>query len=286
MVNDAIQSAAPAADVLLEYSLEMTPNERHGLNEAASRIPAKTQISVPYLPADSLEERVEAAKEIRRMGFEPMPHLSARRIASEEELSQSVRACIEAADVDRFLLIAGDPDVAAGPFEETLQLLKTGIFEANGVRVIGIGGHPDGHPAVDEETLWKALELKVAEIENRGMEALIVTQFGFDAESMLSWLAQLRRRGITAPVRIGVPGPTSIKRLLKFAKMCGVGATTSVLKKYGISLTKLMGNAGPDKLVDTFRSKLSSEHGAVYIHYYPFGGITPTVEWVNRYSNQ
>ena len=59
------------------------------------------------------------------------------------------------------------------------------------------------------------------------------------------------RRGIDVPVRLGVPGPAGIKRLLGFAKRCGVGASASVMKKYGVSLTNLIGSAGPDKLVDS-----------------------------------
>ena len=81
----------------------------------------------------------------------------------------------------------------------------------------------------------------------RGMAALIVTQFGFDPDAVLAWLLKLRALGIDAPVRIGVPGPAGIKRLLAFAARCGVGASTSVLKKYGISVTNLLGTAGPDK---------------------------------------
>jgi len=51
-------------------------------------------------------------------------------------------------------------------------------------------------------------------------------------------------RWIDAPVRIGVAGPARIKRLLSFAARCGVRASTSVLRKYGISVANPPGRPG------------------------------------------
>jgi len=112
------------------------------------------------------------------------------------------------------------------------------------------------------------------------MKPLIVTQFGFDAEAILAWLQAVRRRNITAPVRIGVPGPASIKTLLRFAARCGVDASASVLTKYGLSITRLIGSAGPDKMVHALARGLRPEHGEVYLHFYPFGGLEKTVDWI------
>jgi methylenetetrahydrofolate reductase (NADPH) len=94
----------------------------------------------------------------------------------------------------------------------------------------------------------------------------------------------MRSRGIDVPVRLGVPGPAGIKRLLGFAKRCGVGASASVMKKYGISLTNLIGTAGPDKLVDALDKGLSEEHGRVRLHLYPFGALTASAQWINDYA--
>ena len=59
-----------------------------------------------------------------------------------------------------------------------------------------------------------------------------------------------------------------------------------MLKKYGISVTNLLGTAGPDKLVDTFAAKLGDEHGKVRLHFYPFGGMVKTVEWIADYNRR
>jgi methylenetetrahydrofolate reductase (NADPH) len=133
---------------------------------------------------------------------------------------------------------------------------------------------------------WTVLEAKVREIESRGMAALVVTQFSFDPDACLAWLKELRARGINCPVRLGVPGPAGIKRLLAYAARCGVGASATVMKKYGISLTNLLGTAGPDKLVNDFTKGLSNEHGRVRLHFYPFGGMTNTLEWISAYGQK
>ncbi len=118
------------------------------------------------------------------------------------------------------------------------------------------------------------------------MAALIVTQFSFDPDAVLDWLVQLRARGLDTPVRVGIPGPASIKALLRFAARCGVGASASVMKKYGISLTNLIGSAGPDKLVDSFARQLDESHGPVRLHFYPFGGMVKTAEWIVDYNRR
>ena len=91
------------------------------------------------------------------------------------------------------------------------------------------------------------MERKLAAVRAHGMTPLIVTQFAFDDDAIVEWIGQMRRRGIDVPGRLGVPGPAGIKRLLGFAKRCGVGASANVMKKYGISITNLIGSAGPDK---------------------------------------
>jgi methylenetetrahydrofolate reductase (NADPH) len=268
------------------YSLEMTAKDSAALRQAAPLIPAETPVAVTFLPGEDAHARIEATLVVRELGFEPMPHFSARRITSALEFEHYLYAVVARAGVRRCFVVAGDPAEPQGPFGDSMALLSSGVFEGAGVKAIGIGGHPEGHPIMSAEQCWDVIDQKVAAIEARGMSPLIVTQFAFDAEPVLRWLIDLRARGIDAPVRIGVPGPAGIKRLLKFAAHCGVGASASVMKKYGLSITNLLGSAGPDKLVNAFASQLSGEHGRVRLHFYPFGGIEKTAIWVRDYASR
>ena len=274
----------PRAGITDGFSLEMTAKDEASLRDAAQLIPPETPVAITYLPGEELAARVAATIAVRELGFEPMPHFSARRITSPADFEGYLRAVVERAGVRRCFIVAGDPPAPQGPYFDTMALIETGAFERAGIQAIGVGGHPEGHPNMTPDQCWQVLETKVRAIEARGMAPLVVTQFGFDPDAFLGWLRELRARGIDCPVRIGVPGPAGIKRLLAFAARCGVGASASVMKKYGVSIGNLLGTAGPDKLVDAFAAGLGEEHGRVRLHFYPFGGMVKTVEWIRDYN--
>ena len=275
----------PRRNMVDGYSLEMTAKELDGLREAAPLIRPNTQVAVTFLPGEEMEQRVEAAKLVRELGFEPIAHLSARRLTSKEELDSYLARITAEAGVKRVFLIAGDPPEPEGPFADSLQVIESGLLEKHGITIAGVGGHPEGHPNVSKADLWVWMEKKIAALRERGIVPLVVTQFAFDDDAIVEWVAEMRRRGIDVPVRLGVPGPAGIKRLLGFAKRCGVGASASVMKKYGVSLTNLIGSAGPDKLVQSLDRKLSDEeHGRVRLHFYPFGALKASAEWINQYD--
>jgi methylenetetrahydrofolate reductase (NADPH) len=275
----------PMARVTDGFSIEITARDVDDLRHVAPSLPPGTPVSVTFLPGETLEARIAAAIAIRELGLEPMPHFSARRLESRTEFETYLEEVVQRAQVGRCFVIAGDRETPAGPFADSSALLATGRFEKAGIKAIGMAGHPDGHPNMSAEQCWTVLEGKAADIEGRGMAPLIVTQFGFDAGSLLAWLQELRRRGMGIPVRIGVPGPAGIKTLLRFAARCGVQASASVMAKYGFSIAQLMGSAGPDKMVDALREQISAEHGRVRLHFYPFGGLERTVEWIKSYDS-
>lgn len=274
----------PANSAIDGYSIEITAKDADPLRTVASRIPPATPIAVAYLPGETLDARVRAARTIRDLGFEPMPHFSARRIGSGAEFEDYLAAVVERAGVQRCFVVAGDPSTPAGPFADSASLIATGAFERSGIRAIGVGGHPEGHPNMTQAECFAVLDGKCHEIARRGMAPLIVTQFGFDADAVVRWLAELRRRGIDAPVRLGVPGPAGIKTLMRYAALCGVGASTAVLRKYGLSLGNLIGSAGPDRFVAILEAALTPEHGPVRLHFYPFGGLARTLDWIESYA--
>ncbi len=268
------------------YSLEVSARDISALAATASRIPPGSTISIPYLPGQDNDARLAAARAVRALGLEPMPHLSARRIASLAELDSFVKRAVAEAGVERCFVIAGDPPTPLGPFPDSTSLIETGVFERAGIQVVGVGGHPEGHPVMSATDRWNVLERKCHGIGMRGMTPLIVTQFGFDADIVLTWLKTLRERGIEHPVRVGVPGPAGIAVLARYAALCGVSACASMWSKYGISLGKLFGTAGPDVFVDRLAAGLTQAHGNVSLHFFPFGGIAQSVKWIEQYRSR
>lgn len=268
------------ARLLEDFSLEMTGKDVPALQEAASVIPPGTRINVTFLGNEDLETRVAAAKAVREHGFVPVPHISARRLRSQGELEEFLAALAEVGAAGHVFVVGGDPEAPEGPYEDSLSVIRTGVLQEHGVREVGCSGCPEGHPDIDDDALWSALAGKTAALREQGLEATIITQFGFDKDPVLTWLEEVRRRGIDAPVRIGVPGPAGIKRLLGYARRFGVSTSAGIVKKYGFSLTNLLGTAGPDRFLRDFADDLDpAVHGQVLLHFYAFGGLRTTAEW-------
>ncbi|KQQ78177.1 5,10-methylenetetrahydrofolate reductase [Xanthomonas sp. Leaf131] len=280
------QTPSRASTITDAYSLEVGANDIAELTAAAPRIMRGSTIAIPYLPSQDNGARLAAAQRVRALGFAPMPHLSARRIASLDELHTFVRRAVDEAGVERCLVIAGDAPSAIGPFSDSVSLIDTGVFERSGIKTIGVAGHPEGHPNMRAAEQWDVLQRKCRSIAEHGMAPLIVTQFVFDADIVLAWLDALRARGIESPVRVGVPGPASVAVLARYAARCGVGACASMLSKYGISIGKLFSSAGPDRFVDRLATGLTQAHGDVSLHVFPFGGIAQSVAWVEQYRSR
>jgi methylenetetrahydrofolate reductase (NADPH) len=59
-----------------------------------------------------------------------------------------------------------------------------------------------------------------------------------------------------------------------------------VLRKYGLSLTRLVGSAGPDPILADLADGLNpAAHGETRLHFYPFGGFVKTAEWISQYRS-
>ena len=267
------------------YSIEMTARDGDALRDAKDLVPQGTSVSITFLAGEAAAARVAAARLARSYGFVPRPHISARRLASRAELEAFLADLAALAQIDRAFVIAGDPAEPAGPFFDALAVIRSGLLGKYGVRHVGIAGYPEGHPNFSEAVLRQALRDKHQALTGLGHSYDIVTQFGFDAKPVLGWVAKLRDAGITAPVRVGVPGPASVRTLLRFAARCGVRASASVMAKYGVSITKLLTTARPDALVSELAAGIDpARHGEVFLHFYPFGGLARTAQWVRDFS--
>lgn len=269
-----------------DFSLEITAKDLDGLKKVSGHLAAGTIVTIPFIASESDDMRVAMATSLRQQGFIPMPHIAARRLITKADLKDFLKALTASANIDRLLIIAGDCPSPEGPYEDSLAVIKTGLLADYGIRHVAISGYPEGNPKIPDTRLLALMTDKIAALTEQGIKAEIATQFSFSADSILNWLSQIRAAGIGVPVRIGIPGPASVRTLLRYAAMCGVGASKSVLLRYGLSLTQLMGSAGPDRLVKHFSTAYRpSAHGLVYAHYYPFGGLKNLLSWLATQDN-
>ncbi|UOR01856.1 methylenetetrahydrofolate reductase [Leucobacter allii] len=283
--DDTVTSSA-ALKLLDGFSLEMTGKDVPGLEEARDAIPLGTKINVTFLGNEDLEMRVNAAKAVKDMGFVPVPHISARRLSSQAQLEEFLDRLQQVGATEHVFCVGGDPATPEGPYPDSLSVIRTGILQRYGVAEVSIAGYPEGHPDIADDVLWKHLEDKSAALQEQGLGAVVLTQFAFDADAVLSWVQGVRSRGIDSELRIGTPGPAGIKRLLNYARRFGVGSSAGIVKKYGFSLTNLMGTAGPDRFMTELGERLEShpESGVVGTHFYTFGGLRATAEWARSFA--
>ncbi|NVD42314.1 methylenetetrahydrofolate reductase [Ensifer sp. HO-A22] len=262
------------------YSLEITGKDIGQIEAARSAIPAGTPINIAFLGNETHAQRIEAAARIRQWGFEPVPIISSRRLRSVEDRDELLAGLIGAARPTRFMFVGGDPSSPAGPYKDSLDLIAGGIIADHGIVHVVIAGYPEGHPRIERARLWEALEQKIGLLKAHGCTMEITTQFGFDADAIVDWIAQVRARGIDVPIRIGVPGPADVKRLLRFAAQFGVASSAGIVGKYGFSLANLVNKVGPDRFMTRLEDGMRGRDlGTVLLHLYPFGGIGETVAW-------
>ncbi|MEU6198656.1 methylenetetrahydrofolate reductase [Streptomyces sp. NPDC047061] len=276
--------AAARTSLLDDFSLEMTGKDVPKLEEARDTIPQGTRINVTFLGNEDLELRLAAARAVKRLGFVPVPHISARRLGSRGDFERFLAGLRADGTSDSVFLVGGDPAVPEGPYADSLSLIDTGLLQEYGVQDVGITGYPEGHPAIDAGALWSALRDKHTALAAQPLQGGIITQFGFDVDPVLAWVEEVRSQGVALPIRIGVPGPAGIKRLMTYASRFGVGTSASVVRKYGFSLTNLMGTAGPDRFLRALDAAHDPDrHGELKIHFYTFGGLSATSEWAARF---
>lgn len=280
--RNTTKAGGPAVASLLEdFSLEMTGKDTPKLDEASALIPPGTRVNVTFLGTEDLDTRLSAARAVKRLGFVPVPHIAARRLPSRAALEEFLAALRADGTGENVFVIGGDPARPHGPYEDALAVIRTGLLGEYGVRHVGLSGYPEGHPAITAHVLWAAIEDKAAAVAEQGLSGSVITQFGFAVEPVLSWVAALRDRGIDLPVRIGLPGPAGIRRLLAYAARFGVGTSAGVAKKYGFSVANLMGTAGPDRFIRALAGEYTPDrHGDLALHFYTFGGLAATSSWI------
>jgi methylenetetrahydrofolate reductase (NADPH) len=272
-VQNAIRNLSAAA------SIESSAKSTDEIDSYVGQLPLGTDIYIAWLPETKWRHLVDLAIHARKAGFNPVPHVAARRLKGVDDVKDYLSALQSEAGVSRVLLIAGETDHKAPSFKSSLELLKSGLLQKSGIRSVGIAGYPDGHPAIADEDLDQQMDEKVSYAQQNGIELFIVTQFGFDGNAVVSWLGKLRARGVTLPVRLGVAGPASVKTLLTYALRCGVGASIRAVSARAASLSRLIEKRGADNLIRSVAPHAAAL-GVAGLHVFPFGGFNKSAEWL------
>jgi len=267
--NDDLQNFVEQKPV---WSMEIIP---HNINDVSLIPEFVNEIYITMIPGADCRETIEAANGIQAAGKQAIPHIAARSFSGPEVLNKCLSG-LQDAGIKRVLLIGGGVPEPAGEYASVMDLLKTGLFAENGINSFDFAGHPEGNPD-DPKSEYHLLE-KLKWTKEREFSTRIVTQWSLNSQKTNNWISDLREKGVSNPIHLGVPGPSTIKTLMRFAKVCGVKASTQVLRKQGMNISKLMFVNKPDKII----SELS---GYDQLHLYPFGGIAKSTAWLTEWQN-
>jgi len=263
------------------FSLEVPPAQAENFDPDPAIFPHGSLVFLPHLPGQTIAELGAACRSIIDRGYIPVPHMGARHLLSQTDFTSRIQRFIDEG-VSDVLLLAGDLEAPLGPYSSTMDLINSLHFDDGKFNRVMISGYPEGHPRIPSNDLKTAMSEKLALLQKTRCNIAIVSQFAFDAAIYIKWIKQLRAQGITHEIRLGVAGVTSLTMLLRYARLCGVGASISMIKKRGPAILGMLGGYTPGTLIREIEQGLKNHGlGDVRLHFFPFGGAEKTLDWVS-----
>ena len=269
------------------WSIEVTPAGATKIDSFAAVLNEGTTVNVTFLPSSDPLDTIATAKRLADEGMNAVPHIAARSLHNKEQLDDLLKRMTQQANVREVLVIGGGVDQPVGEFESSMQILETGILQKYGISRIGVSGHPEGSPDISAQALADAIGWKNEFAAREGLSLYIETQFCFDAETVLNWERIIRGDGNKLPIRIGIPGPATIKTLFRFAQISGIGPSIRFVSKQARNVTKLMTIQAPNLLLAGLAEGMAADPDCLlaHFHYYPFGGFAKTATYAEAVAN-
>ncbi|WP_315927882.1 methylenetetrahydrofolate reductase [Mesorhizobium sp. SP-1A] len=283
--TESVAERPSVHDAAQVMSIELAPEQVRGFAPDIEQFPLGSRVFLTHLTGKPEAMQVEAALRIRDMGYVPVPHLGARNFKTEQDFVDLVRAHSRNG-IAEALFLGGNPALFPGPLGESVQLLAHPVLGDSTIRTAFVAGYPEGHPAIADADLAKALRRKLEICDARSIEARVVSQFAFDGAAMGAWARRLHRQHPGLPVHVGLAGVTSLTRLIKFAMMCGVGASVAALKRSAGGIFNVMSDRNPADVIEAIASSYPEPEAPLHLHFFPFGGWEKTLAWYSEYADR
>jgi methylenetetrahydrofolate reductase (NADPH) len=290
-MTETATTSTSIARTLRGYSIEVNPNDPKVVDAALARLDPGMEVFLTWIPGANPMDLLGPAARLRRAGLVPVPHIGARHVQSAAQLEQLAARLVGEAGVNRVLIIGGDRAAPAGPYDSSLALMQSEIFQRSGIVRMAVAGFPEGNPSIPETALNDALTSKLMFARSAGLELSIVTQFCFEPDPIVEWLRRIRARGIDVPIRVGLAGPAGLVTLGRYAVRCGIGNSLRVLSEKP-SFAKLLVDKGPEPIIRGIVSAAEMGDAAQMpfdisgLHFFVFGGFNKTVDWINAARGQ
>ena len=246
--------------------------------EQAGHLPSGARVSVTASPRKPLEDTVELAAELAELGFEAIPHLSARMTKDRHHLSRLLDR-IEQIGLEKVFVVGGDAEFD-GEFYDAESLLTAMDSIGHPFTDIGIASYPEGHHVFSEAVAAGALAAK------QRFATSMTTQMCFSGDAIATWIDAMRTGGIGLPVVLGIPGVADRLKLMKIATRIGVGQSARFLA-HNRSLVRTFARPGgysADELLESMADALTDERANIVgTHIYTFNQVETTERWRRAY---
>lgn len=273
-------------NILKDYSIETTPNVYDKYGEFSGLVPLNNAIYVTYLPDEKQTRVIETSKRLTEEGYDVIPHLPARTMENRSDLETYIGALSEKAGCKKILIIGGGGN-QKGNISSSMDVLKTELLSKFNFLEVGLAGHPEGNPDISKEDMDIAIIQKNEFAKNSDLKLYLATQFFFEAKSLEIWEDKLSLLNNNLEIHAGIPGPATLKTLVGYATSCGIGNSIRFLSKQAMNITKLATTRTPEKLVADLADykELNPSSKLTKLHFYAFGGIKKTSEWLKSVTN-
>jgi methylenetetrahydrofolate reductase (NADH) len=266
--------AAVLGAALREASYEVLPL-RNAEDTVVQHVPRTVPLTVTVTAAKGLTPTIELTERLSGHGFPAAPHLAARLVRDRAHLTD-VLARLRAAGVNRVFIVGGDAAEPAGTFPDALSLLMELETIGHHFQHVGIGGYPEGHGHISPELIERALEQKAPHATH------IVTQLCFHPGTTAAWAAEVTRRGVDLPIRVGLPGAVTRQRLVRISAGLGLGQSARFLAKQHSLFWRFFLPHGyqPDRLLDGLAPALGHPGNNLKgLHFFTFNEVARTEAW-------
>jgi len=272
-------------DLINNGSIELC-DSGYSIPSLPEMLPYKKNVFVPATKKRPLSAQVETLQKLNAAGFDPVPHIAARRITSKSEIEQFLKNAIQLCSVRRVLLIGGDVSRPLGPYKSARALLADGVLQKSGVREVAFAGYPDVHPHIPQEELDSEIVAKIALAQESDLGASLITQFSFVPRRIVEYCLKLSKIAPSASVYVGIPGPCDPVKLLKYARICGVGASTKMMGDMGFKAVKLAIHSDPGEQLQLVARGVATHslENVVGAHIFSFGDIYHSAKWLKSLS--
>ena len=246
-----------------------------GIEEELAELPEGSRIGITCSPRRGLEATLDLVDRLRASRFQIVPHIAARQVRDASQLRDIAQRLGEQG-VRSLFVPGGDIPEPVGEFDSSLSLLRSLAETGHRFEHIGVAAYPEGHPEIDEQTLFTAL------LEKQELATYMVTQMCFDADVSADWLRSMRARGIRLPAWIGLPGVMNRMKLFRTSLRIGVGESARFARKQSRLAGELLRNSvyTPDQLVLALEPQLDDplcDIGGFYL--FSFNQVRETIAW-------